>query len=187
MKTFWRCIVLTAAMCSSESLTQATEPNETFGDSTVLAPGVLSVSDDLTSGFLSFPDTLLGARDLFGSIFLVDDDSSNLGDGFASGFSDVPVNGGGGIAFAISGFGDDSFDGNHGEFGEYEAVVEVFNLFGDPVDEFSLFGTLEPGLADEYSFSDFNWLNGTYTVNIDNRSEERRVGKECRSRWSPYH
>ena len=23
--------------------------------------------------------------------------------------------------------------------------------------------------------------------NIDERSEERRVGKECRSRWSPYH
>src|SRR5256885_3770063 len=23
--------------------------------------------------------------------------------------------------------------------------------------------------------------------NIDARSEERRVGKECRSRWSPYH
>ena len=23
--------------------------------------------------------------------------------------------------------------------------------------------------------------------NPDNRSEERRVGKECRSRWSPYH
>src|SRR5437660_12403207 len=22
---------------------------------------------------------------------------------------------------------------------------------------------------------------------IDSRSEERRVGKECRSRWSPYH
>ena len=22
---------------------------------------------------------------------------------------------------------------------------------------------------------------------IDERSEERRVGKECRSRWSPYH
>ena len=22
---------------------------------------------------------------------------------------------------------------------------------------------------------------------IGNRSEERRVGKECRSRWSPYH
>ena len=23
--------------------------------------------------------------------------------------------------------------------------------------------------------------------NVDIRSEERRVGKECRSRWSPYH
>ena len=22
---------------------------------------------------------------------------------------------------------------------------------------------------------------------VANRSEERRVGKECRSRWSPYH
>ena len=25
------------------------------------------------------------------------------------------------------------------------------------------------------------------TIKIDGRSEERRVGKECRSRWSPYH
>ena len=24
-------------------------------------------------------------------------------------------------------------------------------------------------------------------INLDKRSEERRVGKECRSRWSPYH
>ena len=24
-------------------------------------------------------------------------------------------------------------------------------------------------------------------VDKDSRSEERRVGKECRSRWSPYH
>ena len=26
-----------------------------------------------------------------------------------------------------------------------------------------------------------------YAKNLDDRSEERRVGKECRSRWSPYH
>ena len=25
------------------------------------------------------------------------------------------------------------------------------------------------------------------SVNLGKRSEERRVGKECRSRWSPYH
>ena len=29
---------------------------------------------------------------------------------------------------------------------------------------------------------------GHYTLSTENmRSEERRVGKECRSRWSPYH
>src|SRR3712207_9493552 len=35
-------------------------------------------------------------------------------------------------------------------------------------------------------------LSGTsnhvlYIVSVTRRSEERRVGKECRSRWSPYH
>ena len=24
-------------------------------------------------------------------------------------------------------------------------------------------------------------------IDLNDRSEERRVGKECRSRWSPYH
>src|SRR2546430_4831012 len=28
---------------------------------------------------------------------------------------------------------------------------------------------------------------GTFGRTYDLRSEERRVGKECRSRWSPYH
>src|SRR3712207_9186136 len=32
----------------------------------------------------------------------------------------------------------------------------------------------------------FGKWSGT-EVRIDGRSEERRVGKECRSRWSPYH
>ena len=31
-----------------------------------------------------------------------------------------------------------------------------------------------------------NESNG-YRDYSENRSEERRVGKECRSRWSPYH
>src|SRR5258706_7702646 len=43
---------------------------------------------------------------------------------------------------------------------------------------------VEPMLATlaEHPFSDPNWL-----FEIKWRSEERRVGKECRSRWSPYH
>ena len=28
---------------------------------------------------------------------------------------------------------------------------------------------------------------GLYVWSVGRRSEERRVGKECRSRWSPYH
>ena len=48
------------------------------------------------------------------------------------------------------------------------------------------------GLVNEKSLSLIN--DSTYTLlqvpyyNLKgNRSEERRVGKECRSRWSPYH
>src|SRR5260370_35995540 len=30
-------------------------------------------------------------------------------------------------------------------------------------------------------------ITGTGALRLRQRSEERRVGKECRSRWSPYH
>src|SRR2546430_4149507 len=38
----------------------------------------------------------------------------------------------------------------------------------------------------------YPWLPALYVIAtaiiaVDLRSEERRVGKECRSRWSPYH
>jgi len=59
----------------------------------------------------------------------------------------------------------------------------VINKFrGDPA-------LLAPGLADLESRTGvptlgvLPWLDG---LDLD-RSEERRVGKECRSRWSPYH
>ena len=50
-------------------------------------------------------------------------------------------------------------------------------------------------LADDMGYGDVSVLNENskiHTPNIDamaqqGRSEERRVGKECRSRWSPYH
>src|SRR5574344_1792231 len=34
---------------------------------------------------------------------------------------------------------------------------------------------------------DLNTAKYTTANSLENRSEERRVGKECRSRWSPYH
>ena len=30
-------------------------------------------------------------------------------------------------------------------------------------------------------------ISGLFSAMVTGRSEERRVGKECRSRWSPYH
>ena len=32
-----------------------------------------------------------------------------------------------------------------------------------------------------------NGIDSRNNVKTEKRSEERRVGKECRSRWSPYH
>ena len=43
--------------------------------------------------------------------------------------------------------------------------------------------TQKEKLGDTLMNNIIQWLNGTKTP----RSEERRVGKECRSRWSPYH
>lgn len=148
----------------------ATEPNENFAQATVLSPGVLSVSDDLTSGVASFPDTLLGIQNSIGQIIILDDNGSPLGDGFASGVGGAPVNSGGSgsIDFVVTGFPDEFFEGIHSESGEYEVFVDVYDLFDDLVDQFSQTAMLQPGNVDEYSFSDFEWLGGSYDVYIDN-------------------
>ena len=44
-----------------------------------------------------------------------------------------------------------------------------------------------PGLKDDISRHLVSALFEKGDRNISQRSEERRVGKECRSRWSPYH
>ena len=38
-----------------------------------------------------------------------------------------------------------------------------------------------------FAITDLSKINGLLTAFDATRSEERRVGKECRSRWSPYH
>ena len=51
------------------------------------------------------------------------------------------------------------------------------------------------GNIQDWSIADGQWLIFSGMVNntsggavfLQHRSEERRVGKECRSRWSPYH
>ena len=39
----------------------------------------------------------------------------------------------------------------------------------------------------EETGADVEIVSGFGYAKVENRSEERRVGKECRSRWSPYH
>ena len=62
-------------------------------------------------------------------------------------------------------------------------------LLGNEV--FFLTGTDEHGqkiqqTAEEASLKPKEFVD-KIAASFENRSEERRVGKECRSRWSPYH
>ena len=42
-------------------------------------------------------------------------------------------------------------------------------------------------IVEESAAAGNNQIGDLYTSFMAERSEERRVGKECRSRWSPYH
>ena len=48
-------------------------------------------------------------------------------------------------------------------------------------------GVIAPGYTDEAIELLMQKKKGNYNIIQIDRSEERRVGKECRSRWSPYH
>ena len=66
----------------------------------------------------------------------------------------------------------------------YEKIKELENTF-------SIFNEKEfIGMIQEIRIDKDNIHIGRFVLNPQKtllRSEERRVGKECRSRWSPYH
>ena len=64
----------------------------------------------------------------------------------------------------------------------YTALAEKLNQFMDILDSWRLY-------AKTHSLYDLIWkiYNDRFYYDYLLRSEERRVGKECRSRWSPYH
>src|SRR3712207_4946045 len=74
-----------------------------------------------------------------------------------------------------------------------KAAADVYEVDWSWVGEFKKAGWLEPvemskeDLDDMKTTSTFSVDGKVYAVPYSNRSEERRVGKECRSRWSPYH
>ena len=61
-------------------------------------------------------------------------------------------------------------------------LVELTWFGGEPLMNTRVIDDLIDKLVEnDFNFSSFFITNGSL------RSEERRVGKECRSRWSPYH
>ena len=48
-------------------------------------------------------------------------------------------------------------------------------------------GALELCVLSQLALRDQYGYELTENISKEMRSEERRVGKECRSRWSPYH
>ena len=61
------------------------------------------------------------------------------------------------------------------QFGGLVLIVIIVIAFG--------FG----GFGGGFSTNNQNNIAKINKTNVTTRSEERRVGKECRSRWSPYH
>lgn len=163
------CISVILVCCLCIAPVWSEEPNETFGEATVLAPGVFYVEDGLAPPLVAIPDTYLGTLGFLGGIELENDDDSIYGDGLASGLTEVPISPGGTIDFLVTGYDDFGFTGNHSQSGEYEVVVEVYDLFGDYVDTITEVRVMEPGVVEQFSYAgDFTWISGSYDVNIDN-------------------
>ena len=62
-------------------------------------------------------------------------------------------------------------------------IIYVLNANGEPLMPTHRLGMVRRWL----NRGEAHWYGNSRTTIQFDRSEERRVGKECRSRWSPYH
>ena len=74
-------------------------------------------------------------------------------------------------------------------FHTFKGVVKAVDNVSFSLNEGEILGIVgESGSGKSVtSFSILKLVEDPGVVDADHRSEERRVGKECRSRWSPYH
>ena len=66
-----------------------------------------------------------------------------------------------------------------------EQVERMFDNIAHAYDKLN--HTLSLGIDRSWRKKAIAWLRPFQPQRMMDRSEERRVGKECRSRWSPYH
>jgi hypothetical protein len=150
------------------------EPNNSVATATILNSGQYSVTDSLSADS-GRPDTLLAHysadnQTFFGS----DDNSSPLGNGYASQLVDVPLDNNGGAYFRVTGAPDTSFVGAHSQAGQYYVQFDLYDS------NHNLFKTLPLEYEDVAPSSyDFVWVDppnvfepervgGTVTVTIQN-------------------
>ena len=69
----------------------------------------------------------------------------------------------------------------------FVVVVSLISGFNKYIDEKIAGIGSKSFTVQRFNFEDFKDLDSIAAAQRRNRSEERRVGKECRSRWSPYH
>src|SRR2546429_9687651 len=66
-----------------------------------------------------------------------------------------------------------------------DELIKLAAIYGRPVSEFVAKQVVVEGFVPQFRAS---WKEVfVEDSELEERSEERRVGKECRSRWSPYH
>ena len=70
---------------------------------------------------------------------------------------------------------------------EFDVIIDqILNAISGSLD--NAIAAFDPSLAADLGALGLGATDATGGVDFgDFRSEERRVGKECRSRWSPYH
>ena len=70
-------------------------------------------------------------------------------------------------------------------------INHVYLSLGYPLIYHNVMGLMSASLKKDFFLVDFTYQLEVAKIakkaGAKNRSEERRVGKECRSRWSPYH
>ena len=75
------------------------------------------------------------------------------------------------------------------ELSEHRISMSMINSYKDKYEDFAWLAALAPADNPEIAIAILLPEGGLASDAGDarSRSEERRVGKECRSRWSPYH